>query len=202
MTPRRRTIRTLRRLAPLALGLWAAVAGAATRMEGYYSVYMNMEKNDLNFCNIDQPTTRNSIGPTNIATGDLAYYRFHGRNSDNWFSKDANRDARYDYLYSEEELEPWVRDIEDMEKRVEQIYVMTNNHYRGQAPVNALQMKAALGGAMEAGVLRRAPLDALSHLMLGALSEAAFVIANAEGTAAARRETKRALLGLLEGLRA
>jgi len=63
-------------------------------------------------------------------------------------------------------------------------------------------MKAALGGAMEAGVLRRAPLDALSHLMLGALSEAAFVIANAEDTAAARRETERALLGLLEGLRA
>ena len=33
-----------------------------------------------------------------------------------------------------------------MEKRIEQIYVMTNNHYRGQAPVNALQMQGMLGG--------------------------------------------------------
>ena len=63
-------------------------------------------------------------------------------------------------------------------------------------------MKAALGGAMEAGVLRRAPLEERSHLMLGALSEAAFVVANADDTAAARRETERALLALLEGMRA
>ena len=63
-------------------------------------------------------------------------------------------------------------------------------------------MKAALGGAMEAGVVRKAPLDALSHLMLGALAEAAFVIANAKDHAAARKESEAALLALLEGLRA
>ncbi|MGH2922448.1 MAG: TetR/AcrR family transcriptional regulator [Solirubrobacterales bacterium] len=63
-------------------------------------------------------------------------------------------------------------------------------------------LKAALGGAIEAGVLRPAPLDALSHLMLGALSEAAFLIANAEDAAATREQIERALLELLEGLRA
>jgi hypothetical protein len=62
-------------------------------------------------------------------------------------------------------------------------------------------MRAALGGAMEAGVLREGPLDALSHLMLGALSEAAFVIANADDPASARREAAAALHGLLEGMR-
>jgi AcrR family transcriptional regulator len=62
-------------------------------------------------------------------------------------------------------------------------------------------MKAALGGAMEAGVLRQGPLDALSHLMLGALSEAAFVVADADDPAAARREAETALLALIEGLR-
>jgi len=102
--------------------------------------------NNLNFCNIDQPHTRNSIGHTNIATGSIAYYRFHGRNYKAWFSRDAGRDERYNYLYSERELSPWIRDMEEMEKRIEQIYVMTNNHYRGQAPVNALQIKAALTG--------------------------------------------------------
>jgi len=62
-------------------------------------------------------------------------------------------------------------------------------------------MKAALGGAMEAGVIRPAPLEALSHLMLGALAEAAFLIANAEDAPAAREQTEGALLELLEGLR-
>ena len=63
-------------------------------------------------------------------------------------------------------------------------------------------MKAALGGAMQAGVLREVPLDALSHLMLGALSEAAFVVANAEDPDATREQVEAALFELLEGLRA
>ncbi len=63
-------------------------------------------------------------------------------------------------------------------------------------------MKAALRGAMEAGVLRAAPLDQLSHLMLGALAEAAFLIANADDPALARERAEQALFALLEGLRA
>jgi len=105
-----------------------------------------MRQLDLNFCNIDQPVSRSSIPPTSIATGPIGYYRFHGRNSENWFKKNAGRDARYDYLYNDGELQPWIDNIKEMESRIEQIYVMTNNHYRGQAPVNALQMKAALKG--------------------------------------------------------
>ena len=62
-------------------------------------------------------------------------------------------------------------------------------------------MKSALGAAMDQGVLRRAPLDTLSHLMLGALSEAAFVVTNASDPSAARDEAEEALLELLGGLR-
>ena len=62
-------------------------------------------------------------------------------------------------------------------------------------------MKAALGGAMEAGVLRDVPLDALSHLMLGARSEAAFVVANAEDPEATRSDVEASLFELLEGLK-
>lgn len=63
-------------------------------------------------------------------------------------------------------------------------------------------MRAALGGAIEAGVLRQMPLETMSHLLLGALAEAAFVVANAEDPAAAREQAETALLELLEGLRA
>jgi AcrR family transcriptional regulator len=63
-------------------------------------------------------------------------------------------------------------------------------------------MRAALGGAVEAGVLKKMPLETMSHLLLGALAEAAFVIANADDPDAAREETEAALIELLEGLRA
>jgi AcrR family transcriptional regulator len=63
-------------------------------------------------------------------------------------------------------------------------------------------MRAALGGAIEAGVLKAMPLETMSHLLLGALAEAAFVIANADDPDAARKEAEAALIELLEGLRA
>jgi len=62
-------------------------------------------------------------------------------------------------------------------------------------------LKAALGGAVDAGVLRPGPLDALSHLLLGALSEAAFMVAEADDPAATREQVEEALLELLRGLR-
>ena len=63
-------------------------------------------------------------------------------------------------------------------------------------------VEAALDNAMAAGVLRRQPVRPLAHLLLGALSEAALLIANAEDHAAARCEVEPPLIGLVEGLRA
>ena len=105
-----------------------------------------LRERGLNFCNIDQPQSSEGMRATNIATGPIAYYRFHGRNREMWFKKDAGRDARYDYLYSEVELAPWVGEIEAMMEKAEKIFVMSNNHYRGQAAVNALQLKSRLTG--------------------------------------------------------
>jgi AcrR family transcriptional regulator len=62
--------------------------------------------------------------------------------------------------------------------------------------------RAALAGAVDAGVLRPVPLETMSHLLVAALSEAAFVIANAADPPAAREETEAALIELLDGLRA
>jgi AcrR family transcriptional regulator len=61
--------------------------------------------------------------------------------------------------------------------------------------------RAALAGAVEAGVLRPMPVEQMAHLFVAALSEAAFVIANAERPREAREEVEAALLQLLEGLR-
>jgi AcrR family transcriptional regulator len=59
----------------------------------------------------------------------------------------------------------------------------------------------ALGGAMEAGALRRQPVRPLAQLMLGTMGEAGLVIANAADPKATRVEIEGALLAWLDGLR-
>ncbi|BDG03028.1 DUF72 domain-containing protein [Anaeromyxobacter oryzae] len=94
--------------------------------------------------NVDQPRFRRSLGPRARVTSDVAYVRVHGRNWRDWFRKGAGRDARYDYLYSAEELAPWAERIVEMAEtpRAPDVYVVTNNHFRGQAPANAKMLEA------------------------------------------------------------
>lgn len=96
----------------------------------------------VGFVNIDQPLFRRSIGPSAQVSGRVGYVRLHGRNYEDWFREGAGRDARYDYLYTHEELEPWVDRIRELAEggTAEDVYVVTNNHYRGQAAANALML--------------------------------------------------------------
>jgi uncharacterized protein YecE (DUF72 family) len=98
---------------------------------------------ELNFCNIDQPPSSTSITGTRIVTGPVGYVRLHGRNAKAWFSKDAGRDQKYDYLYSREELRLWEDAIKEME--AEKLFVILNNHFQGKAIANALMLMKALG---------------------------------------------------------
>lgn len=108
-------------------------------------VYAGLEERHVAFCNIDQPLFDDSILPSEHATAPLAYIRLHGRNRADWFREGADRNDRYNYLYSESELEPWLERIRRLRSRVRDLFVVTNNHYRGQAVVNALEIQAALG---------------------------------------------------------
>jgi AcrR family transcriptional regulator len=61
-------------------------------------------------------------------------------------------------------------------------------------------VEAALGAAMESGQIARQPLRPLAHVMMGALDEAAMLVARAEDTEAARAEVGATLDSILEGL--
>ena len=63
-------------------------------------------------------------------------------------------------------------------------------------------VSAGLQGAMDAGALRPQPVKPLAHLVLGALGEAAMLIANGDDPARVRSEVEPPLLALLDGLRA
>ncbi len=86
-------------------------------------------------------------------TAPIAYLRLHGRNYKKWFNS-KNRDERYDYLYTPKELEPIAESMKSMAKKVEReptrreakkVIAATNNHYKGQAAVNAIDLKRLLG---------------------------------------------------------
>lgn len=61
---------------------------------------------------------------------------------------------------------------------------------------------AGLGAAMDAGQIRELPVDELATSLLGALIEAALMVARAEGPEGARERAAQVLRALLEGLRA
>lgn len=105
--------------------------------------YEFLEEHDVAWVNVDQPLFDNSVKPADTVTGPLGYVRFHGRNYEKWFAHEESWE-RYNYLYSEKELEPWVERIETMGKSRD-TFVITNNHFRGQAIVNAGEIKNALG---------------------------------------------------------
>ncbi len=75
---------------------------------------------------VDEPL----LPPEVHLTTDFAYFRWHGRGDDIWF----------DYLYTEEELAPWVPKVQEAAKNVKKVYGYFNNHYHGYAPENCLQM--------------------------------------------------------------
>jgi uncharacterized protein YecE (DUF72 family) len=105
-----------------------------------------LERLGLNFVNIDLPRSPSAPTATTINTGPLGYFRLHGRNRDKWFDPQAGRDERYDYLYTQEELEALAPSILRVASRTPTTYVITNNHYRGQAPANAFQLARILTG--------------------------------------------------------
>jgi len=95
-------------------------------------------------CNIDQPLFKRSIKPAALTTSPVGYVRLHGRNYQNWFREAAPRDERYNYLYSVDELEPWIARIREVAKEAKETYVITNNHFLGKAVVNALEIKSII----------------------------------------------------------
>lgn len=96
-------------------------------------------------CNIDQPVIGRSMRARCYVTAPPGYFRFHGRNYRDWFREDAGRDARYNYLYKPEQIEVHQELVEQAAAEQEgDTYAVYNNHFRGQAIVNAIQLRKRL----------------------------------------------------------
>jgi uncharacterized protein YecE (DUF72 family) len=100
--------------------------------------------NRINLCMMDIPRLRGLPGPSLEMTGNLAYIRFHGRNPDQWHHE-RYPGGRYDYLYSDAELESWTEPFKKMNRKAETTLAFFNNHVRAQAPINAETFMELMG---------------------------------------------------------
>jgi uncharacterized protein YecE (DUF72 family) len=197
-------------------GLFRAFAGLPLVLEVRHAswdapeVLAELADAGVGIVNVDQPLFHGSIRPSARVTSPVAYVRVHGRNYKDWFRKGAGRDARYDYLYSAGELEPWVKRVKalaaaptaaaapapsaavapvvptpvvpthvvpvvptqsisfpptagsgsevDATAVVPDVYVVTNNHFRGQAAANAKMLESMVEGRKV-----EAPAELVAH---------------------------------------
>jgi uncharacterized protein YecE (DUF72 family) len=98
-----------------------------------------------------------NVAPTVLAlTSPTAYVRFHGRNAETWNKRGGSASERFDYLYSDEELQEWVGPLRELAEGAEQAYAFFNNNAtspdgRGgrmaQAAANAKELQRLLQAA-------------------------------------------------------
>jgi len=94
---------------------------------------------------IDEPKFKTSIRQNRLANVKTFYYlRLHGRNAAQWWKHDKSED-RYNYLYSDEELDPIVEAVEEAAREVKKSYAYANNHFSAKSVANAATIKAKLG---------------------------------------------------------
>jgi uncharacterized protein YecE (DUF72 family) len=99
-----------------------------------------------------------NVVPTVIATTtDIAYVRMHGRNAATWNIRGRSAAERFDYLYSDNELEEWTWPLRELADSTREVFVFFNNNGRSsvnsddeeptwiaQAPTNAVMLRRLL----------------------------------------------------------
>ncbi len=106
------------------------------------SVYDELAERGIAVTVVDCPPLDKLPAPEPVTTASLGYIRFHGRNVENWWT--GSSASRYDYLYSVDELDGWLGKIVDMAGNTAILLIAFNNHWRGQAARNAIQLGGLL----------------------------------------------------------
>lgn len=105
-----------------------------------------LDRIGASFVCVDEPRLDSStvLPPMTAVTSDVAYVRFHGRNSTTWNARVDTASERFRYDYTMEELAEWVSPIRRLREDARATYVMFNNCYSDYAPRNARQLMTLL----------------------------------------------------------
>jgi uncharacterized protein YecE (DUF72 family) len=97
-----------------------------------------LRENNVAWVQIDEPKFKSSIAQELPLTSDVAYFRFHGRNAETWWT--GNSETRYKYLYSAEEIKELADRVKTTAGQTKLLFALFNNHWQGYAPRNAVDM--------------------------------------------------------------
>jgi uncharacterized protein YecE (DUF72 family) len=114
-----------------------------------------LEDHRMSLVVVDAPKVEaKNVPPTLFAlTSPTLYFRFHGRNAQTWNVRGRSAAERFDYLYSEEELEEVAEPLRELAGQAENAYAVFNNNNRSaggdggwvsQAATNARMLKTLL----------------------------------------------------------
>ena len=107
--------------------------------DGLEQTLSYLRRAEISFVSVDEPQGFNSsVPPVADVTGQFGIVRFHGRNRDTWEKKGLKKSAeRFDYYYTEAEMEEWAPRIETMRSDADEVHVIMNTNNRDQAIVNS-----------------------------------------------------------------
>jgi len=111
------------------------------------SVFTELQQRNVGWCITDNPMLDNLLKLEFVRTSDIAYMRFHGRNADMWYKGDNV--SRYDYLYTDTELQSFVSPIVELLKHTQIVQLFFNNHAKSQATINAKKIALLLKGVLD-----------------------------------------------------
>ncbi|MCH8346798.1 MAG: DUF72 domain-containing protein [Chloroflexi bacterium] len=95
---------------------------------------------------VDEPQGfRSSVPPLVVVTAPVALLRMHGRNYETWEKKGITAAERFNYLYSEEELQEWTPRVQRLAEGSREVHVLMNNCHHDYAVRNARQLADRLG---------------------------------------------------------
>jgi len=111
-----------------------------------------LQDNKIPYVAVDEPQGfKSSVPPVIVPTSDdLAVFRFHGRNAENWEKKDIPPSERFRYLYDEDELADWTPKIAAVARKTKETHVIYNNCFSNYGTTNAREA-AKLLAEMQSG---------------------------------------------------
>jgi uncharacterized protein YecE (DUF72 family) len=98
-----------------------------------------LQEHRIPYVAVDEPQGfKSSVPPVVVQTSaDLAVFRFHGRNKENWEKKDITPAERFRYLYDQDELADWTSKIAAVAKDSKETHVIYNNCFSNYGTTNA-----------------------------------------------------------------
>jgi uncharacterized protein YecE (DUF72 family) len=144
---------TLTYLAGLPRRLPGCVIAVEFRHRSWFGAHLDetlrfLREQSLTYVSIDGPRSRATVPSVPALTSPTAVFRLHGRNFEGHLKQLQGRrpsvSEKYDYLYSEKELEEIARTAAAMNGKAERVHLAMNNNNRDYPVVNGLQLKEML----------------------------------------------------------